>query len=302
MKRTTIITNLSHVLCGLALASQGCMVRPAPPAPPPPPEAAPPAEAASDAAQPAAAGSATTTAPAGPGTVPTGSKLLVRLDETLDSARTPAGQSFTATLEADLVGTEGTTVVPMGSTVLGKIVEAQASGRVVGKAELEIAFTEVRVNGRLLPIQSQGVQAVGENTARKSARQVAAGALIGGAIGGKKGAGRGAMAGGAVALMTRGNQIQIPAGTLLELQLLAPLVNDAAAPEAAPPTAVAAAAGAAAPAEPAAAPAAAPPTAAPPAATPPAAAPPAGDAKKDCIQKLMAQGFTADEAIKSCER
>lgn len=296
MKRRRVITNLSHVLCGLALASAGCMVRPAPPAPPPPPEAAPPPGAAPGAADPAAAGSAVPTAPAGPGTVPMGSKLLVRLDETLDSARTPAGQSFTATLEADLVGAEGTTVVPMGSTVIGKIVDAQASGRVVGKAELEIAFTEVRVNGRLLPIQSQGVEAVGENTARKSARQVAAGALIGGAIGGKKGAGRGAMAGGAVALMTRGNQIQIPAGTLLELQLLAPLVNDAAAPEAAPPSAVAAAPSAAPPAAGQTA------AAAPAAAATPAGAPPAGDAKKDCIQKLMAQGFSADEAIKSCDR
>lgn len=288
MKRSRVVTNLSHVLLGVALAAQGCAVRPAPAAPPPPPpntpEAAPPAPAAG-----AAAPAAPEPAPASSGTVPAGSKLLVRLDETLDSARTPAGQSFTATLEADLVGAEGTTVVPMGSTVLGKIVEAQASGRVVGKAELEIAFTEVRVNGRLLPIQSQGVQAVGENTARKSARQVAAGALIGGAIGGKKGAGRGAMAGGAVALMTRGNQIQIPAGTLLELQLLAPLVSDTAAPTTTPPPAVAAT-----------------PSTAPPApgqATAPAAAtPPSSDAKKECIQKLMGQGFTADEAIKTCER
>ena len=288
MKRSKVITNLSHVAFGWVLFSQGCMVRPAPPAPPPPPEsaavapeAAPPPPAPG-AAAPAAAAPA---APASPGTVAAGSTLLVRLDDTLDSARTPAGQSFTATLEADLVGGDGATVVPMGSTVLGKIVEAQASGRVAGQAELEITFTDVRVNGRLLPIKSQGVKAVGENTARKSARQVAAGALIGGAINGKKGAGRGAMAGGAVALMTRGNQIQIPAGTLLELQLLAPLVNDAApAPAAAPPAAAA-------------------PVAAPPAAgAPPAAAPPAGDAKKDCIQKLMAQGFTADEAIKSCDR
>jgi hypothetical protein len=293
MKRSRVITNLSHVLWCAALALQGCMARPAPAAPPPPPETAseatPPAAQAPGAATPASASAA----PAGPGTVPAGSKLLVRLDETLDSARTPAGQSFTATLEADLVGGEGTTVVPMGSTVIGKIVDAQASGRVAGKAELEIAFTEVRVNGRLLPIQSQGVQAVGENTARKSARQVAAGALIGGAINGKKGAGRGAMAGGAVALMTRGNQIQIPAGTLLELQLLAPLVNDAAAPPVGPPTAVAAAPSAT---ESVPAGQAAPGTAAP------ATAPAASDAKKDCIQKLMGQGFSADEAIKSCER
>jgi len=295
MKRSKVVTTLTHVVCWMALSSQGCMVRPAPPAPPPPPPNSPEG-AAPGAAPSAAAAPAATPGPASPGTVPVGSKLVVRLDETLDSARTPAGQSFTATLEADLVGGDGATVVPMGSTVLGKIVEAQASGRVVGRAELEIAFTEVRVNGRLIPIQSQGVQAVGENTARKSARQVAAGALIGGAIGGKDGAGKGAMVGGAAALMTRGNQIQIPAGTLLELQLLAPLVNDAAAPPAAPTTAVAAAPTTAAPA----------PVAgqAPPAGQAAPAAPPSasGDAKKDCIQKLMGQGFSADEAIKTCER
>jgi len=220
------------------------------------------------------------------------------MDQTIDSATTPTGTSFSATLQGDLVGGDGKTVVPAQSKVFGKIVEAKASGNVVGKAELELAFTEVDIGGRLVPIESQGVKAVGEGTGRKSARQVAAGALIGGAIGGKEGAGKGAMVGGAVALMTRGNQIKIPEGTLLELQLRAPLVSsvaEPAAPAAAPtpdPAATAASApavaGAAAPSSPAPAPATAP-------------TPASADAqRKECIQKLMGQGFSADEAIKSC--
>lgn len=277
---------------GLVLGSFTAVacLRPPPPAPPAP---APPPAAPDPAAAPAAPAT-----PAAPGTVAAGTKLMLRMDQTIDSATTPTGSSFSATLQADLVGGDGKTVVPAQSKVFGKIVEAKASGNVVGKAELELAFTEVNIGGRMVPIESQGVKAVGEGTGRKSARQVAAGALIGGAIGGKEGAGKGAMVGGAAALMTRGNQIKIPEGTLLELQLRAPLVSGgdptavAAAPAAAPATAAATA--------PAAGTATATP-AAPTAAAPAAAPAPATDAqKKECIQKLMGQGFSADEAIKSC--
>jgi hypothetical protein len=220
---------------------------------------------------------------------------MLRMDQTIDSATTPTGASFSATLQGDLVGGDGKTVVPAQSKVFGKIVEAKASGNVVGKAELELAFTEVDIGGRLVAIESQGVKAVGEGTGRKSARQVAAGALIGGAIGGKEGAGKGAMVGGAAALLTRGNQIKIPEGTLLELQLRAPLVNAELAAVAAAPTADPAVAPA--PATGATTPATAAPTPAAPG-TAPAAAPDAQ--RKECIQKLMGQGFSADEAIKSC--
>jgi hypothetical protein len=228
-----------------------------------------------------------------PGTVAAGARVVLRLDQTLDSAKTPAGQSFTATLEADLAGESGQTVVPTGTKVMGKIVAAKQARRLAGKSELEVAFTDVRLNGRLFPIQTQGLQAAGSSNTAKTAKMVAAGAVIGTAAGGgsAKGAGKGAAVGATAALLTKGSRVQIPGGTLLELQLTAPLVIPPAAPPAAAP--VAAAPVAVAPAPVAVAPAAA----AKPAS---AAKPPASDSSKDCIKKLMAQGFSADEAIHTC--
>jgi hypothetical protein len=156
--------------------------------------------------------------------VPAGTRLLVRLDQPLDSGSTQPGQRFSGTLEADLVGTEGERVVPAGSAVFGTLVNVQSSGRVRGQSQLDVAFTDVRVNGSLVPIQAQGVKAVGEATGRDTGRKVGAGAIVGGVLGGGSGAVKGAAIGGAASILTRGAQVNIPAGTLLEVQLSAPLV------------------------------------------------------------------------------
>lgn len=205
---------------------------------------------------------------------------MLRLDDNVES-RGGAGLRFRASLEGALTDATGRVVVPAGTKVLGVIVDSRAAGNVVGASELEIAFTDLQIDGMLFPIRSQGVKATGERSGRDTARKVAAGALIGGAFGGGKGAGQGAAIGGAAALITRGKEIRIPSGTILELSLAAPAKvpapADAAPAVAAPATAVA------------------------PAAAAPAA-PPSEDAKKACVKKLMANGFTADEALSSCEK
>jgi len=218
----------------------------------------------------------------------------MRLDEDVDSSR-GAGVRFTASLEGALQDASGVVLVPAGTTVMGVIAESKAAGRLVGKSEVEIAFTDLRINGVLYPIQSQGVKAVGEGSGRDTARKVGAAALVGGAFGGGSGAAKGAAIGGAAALLTRGKKVRIPKGTLLELQLVAPARVPAPAPVAA------AAAAPVAPAAPAAPVGGTTATPAPTAA--PAAAPAASDAEqKACVKKLMANGFTADEALASCKK
>jgi type IV secretory pathway VirB10-like protein len=220
----------------------------------------------------------------------------MRLNDNIDSGK-GAGLRFTASLEAALPDASGNVLVPAGTKVLGIVHDAQSAGRVAGKSELEIAFTDLQINGLLFPIQSQGVKAVGEGSGRDTARKVGAAALIGGAFGGGSGAAKGAAIGGAAAVLTRGKEVRIPAGTVLELSLVAPARVPAPAAAVAP---VAAAPVAAAPV--AAAPAAAPAGAAP---APAAAAAPTAAAEaeqKACVKKLMANGFTADEALASCNK
>ncbi len=162
---------------------------------------------------------------------------------------------------------------------------------------MEIAFTDLQINGLLFPIQSQGVKAVGEGSGRDTARKVGAAALIGGAFGGGSGAAKARLSVALPLLLTRGQQIRVPRGTLLELSLVAPA--RVPAPAAAPPSARARSrcgddhrrprrtTTAAAPG------------------TTPAAAPASASAEaeqKACVKKLMANGFTADEALSSCKK
>lgn len=213
---------------------------------------------------------------------------MLRLDDSVDSGKS-AGMRFRASLEGALLDTAGKPVVPAGTKVMGLVVESKRAGNVVGRAELELTFTDLQIDGMLFPIQSQGVQAVGEGSGRDTGRKVAAGAIVGGAFGGGKGAAQGAAIGGAAALLTRGKQIKIPAGTILELVLAGPARVPAV--EAAP-----AAAGAPTPPPAGAA------AAAPAAAVAPAPAPAGEDPQKACVKKLMANGFSADEALSSCQK
>jgi len=267
----------------------------APPAAAQAPSAAPvapaaaPVAAAPVAAQPVAAANGATV------DIPANTRLVMRLDDNVDSAK-GAGVRFSASLEAALPDANGNVLVPAGTKVLGIIAESKSAGRLLGKSEMEIAFTDLQINGLLFPIQSQGVKAIGEGSGRDTARKVGAAALIGGAFGGGSGAAKGAAIGGAAALLTRGQQIRIPRGTLLELSLVAParVPAPAAAPTSAPAPVAAATIETTTTTTTTTAPAAA------SAATPPSAS--AEAEQKACVKKLMANGFTADEALSSCKK
>jgi hypothetical protein len=161
----------------------------------------------------------TTNAPVSGVTIPEGTKLMVNLDKPLSTAKNPAGTNFTAILEVDLVY-DGKVISPKGSTIYGKIVECRG-GKVIGGSKLTFQFTDIMVNNQLTPIVTDpiGVEGGKGNTAK----MVGAGALIGGAFGGS---GEGAAIAGGLAVLSAGkkNHIQIPAGTLVDIPLKAPLI------------------------------------------------------------------------------
>ncbi len=175
--------------------------------------AAAPAEAPAEATQPASQGKAT---------LPAGTKFVVRTDAPIDSKKHKAGHKFTAKLEADLVA-EGVVVAPKGSTVYGQLVEAKKSGRLRGKSEMIITFTDIMINNQMKPISTSQIKAVTEETGKSTAGKVAGAAAIGGLVDGSSGAKTGAKVGVGTAILTSGNEINIPAGTMLEFQLAAPL-------------------------------------------------------------------------------
>ena len=185
------------------------------------PAASPPPVAAPAPALAAAPAAAAKTAPAGV-TVPAGTPLSVRLKDSLDSNRHSSGHRFTAVLEGNLV-VGGATVARKGSPVYGELLGKKKSGRLRGRSEFTVRVTAVSIDGTIVPLSSSGCKVVTENTAKRTAGTVARGAAIGGLAKGSKGAKDGAKWGAGVAILTTGNSIFIPAGTLLEFSLTAPL-------------------------------------------------------------------------------
>ena len=160
----------------------------------------------------------TSTTPVSGITIPEGTKLMVNVNSAISTAKNPAGSSFSSILEVDFIF-EGKVISPKGSPIYGKVIECRG-GKVIGGSKLTFQYTDIMVNGQLTPIVTDpiGVEGGKGNTAKT----VGAGALIGGAFGSS---GTGAAIAGGLALLSAGkNHIQIPAGTLAEVPLKAPLV------------------------------------------------------------------------------
>ncbi len=154
--------------------------------------------------------------------VPEGTRLMVRLSDTLDSSRHSSGHRFRGQLEGALV-VRGTEVAPRGTWVYGQITQARQSGRVAGSSELALEFTDIMIGDQLFPISTTGLTAETGNTARQTVGRTARATAVGGLIGGSSGRRTGARVGAGVSILTSGQSINIPAGTLVEANLRAPL-------------------------------------------------------------------------------
>jgi hypothetical protein len=162
----------------------------------------------------AAAPAATTT---GSGTIPAGTKMMLNIKETISTASHKQGAKISAVLENDLA-VAGTVFATKGTTVYGTVLESRG-GRALGTSKLLVTFTELSINNQLIPISTDDLGA--ESQPGRAAKTVGAAALIGGAAGS---AGKGAAVGGAVALLSaKGNHIQVPAGSLVEVSLKQPV-------------------------------------------------------------------------------
>lgn len=171
-------------------------------------------------------------------TIPTGTTLVVALETHLRTDSNAAGDSFRArTTEA--IRVDDMTVIPAGSEVSGRLTHVEEPHRTAGKAQMTLAFEEyVDANGKRFAISAAPISLEAEGDKVSDEGKVAAGAVIGGVIGAltskKKtkgaatGAVAGAAAGGAIALATKGKQLDLPPGQQFSIELTAPLVVPAA--------------------------------------------------------------------------
>jgi hypothetical protein len=121
----------------------------------------------------------------------------------------------------------GQTILNRGTDVVVKLVDSKESGKLTGRSELTLDLQSIRVDGKLVDVNTQTVSRVsdsrGEKTAKVAGGTAAVGAIIGAIAGGGKGAAVGAAAGGAAGagtqVITKGQRVRIPSETRLTFVL-----------------------------------------------------------------------------------
>ena len=158
--------------------------------------------------------------------VPAGTRILVRMVDSVDSSKQKAGYRFTVTLEANLQAYD-VTVANQGTKLYGVLASASSSGKFKGSSQLTLELTDIVINGTNYPLKTSSYEIKGQGEGSKTAKKVVGGAglgaLIGGIAGGGKGAGIGALVGAAggtaLAATKKGEQVSVPSESLLEFRL-----------------------------------------------------------------------------------
>lgn len=207
---------------------------------PPPAGAAPPADAP-PAAPPGSAPSADAP-PTGreyvPAetfhTIPAGTTLAVRTDQIIDSRTASPGQTYSGVVARAVLDSDGKVAISRGSSATLVIRDARAQGKIEGQSELAVDVAAVRVEGRQYRLETndfveRGKQGVGRNrrTAEFAGGGGVLGTILGAVAGGGKGAAIGALSGAAAGTaaqsVTRGKGVRIPAESVLNFELEAPI-------------------------------------------------------------------------------
>jgi hypothetical protein len=162
-------------------------------------------------------------------TIPSGAMIRIRINQTLDSARTQPGDRFDGIVVNDVVG-DGAVAIPRGAAIQGVVVDAKKSGAISGRGELSLKLTQVTLAGKVYPIVSDVWAHNGADKAVQSVNSTVVGggigALIGAAAGGGAGAAIGAGVGGALGLgssaASHTGQVFVPSEGMLTFHLAQP--------------------------------------------------------------------------------
>ena len=171
--------------------------------------------------------------------IPAGTTFSITFDAGISSGSLEKNDRLTAKLTRDFVY-NGTLIAPAGSLVYGSTTEAKNAGYAYGSGAFEINFDEILTpDGNLIGITTERIYMEAKSErAKKMTRDVVVGALgsmlVGAAFTALSGSddwgrnmavygGIGALGGGIRGTMQRGEDIDIPDGTTIELKLIQPL-------------------------------------------------------------------------------
>ena len=176
--------------------------------------------------------------------LPGGTRLLIRLDDKLSTAKHHAGKKFKARTLEPIQTADGVTL-PIGSQVRGHVSRVEPAA-LTGRARLWLSFDDVKTPGGRMPLIATVVGVPGEHSVRAESKEgeieartskgkqeiqaAAVGAAIGAATGavakGGKGAAIGAAIGGAAGFLVSsgmGQELVLNKGAKIEIELDRPL-------------------------------------------------------------------------------
>ncbi|MEP6923345.1 MAG: hypothetical protein ABI954_02675 [Pyrinomonadaceae bacterium] len=167
--------------------------------------------------------------------VASNTKIRVRMEDTINSKTARVGDSFETRTVEPVYSTNGTVVIPEGSTIIGRVTAVTAARKGGKPGTIDVSFVQVRlpngatrsINGSLADLDSKDAKSNNEGTASGDKMKyrkpifigggAAGGAILGGAVGGGKGALIGGIIGGVGGLIgenqTKGENAEVKSGT-----------------------------------------------------------------------------------------
>jgi hypothetical protein len=162
--------------------------------------------------------------------LPSGTVIVAALASTVSTRSSDVGDPVELET-AEPVSVNGETVLPAGARIRGEVTRAEGGGRVAGAPALALQFTSIDAEGIQYRIETRSFLVSGRDHALESAAQIGGGAVAGGVVGGALGGEGGALTGAAlgaalgtgVAIATDGDDLTLPAGVKLRIELAAPV-------------------------------------------------------------------------------
>jgi hypothetical protein len=162
------------------------------------------------------------------GTLDTGTDIQVRLEQSLSSRTARLEDRFDATV-VRAIHSGGRVVLPAGTRVRGIVQAAEAAERPAKPGRLDLTFDTLTLpNGPRMDIRTRVISIKEDldkgDTAKKAGMGALLGAVLGRVVGGTKGALIGLVVGGGGAIVaTKGDDVELPEGSVLTLRLERPL-------------------------------------------------------------------------------